>query len=143
MESEYTKAYQDGKLALGTIQYADANAGLRALTVPGSAASTFSGWKKTWSANEPGIYKLVVQGYDAVSNCYSKVGISEPASLANGRDDMAQLNSDIGRWIPDATGWQIQETSNAKSSSDEAAIAADIASVQQDISDLKDEQITK
>lgn len=133
----YTSAYQDGQDSLGTTQYADANAGLQALTIPGSAASNFSGWQKTWRTFEPKFYNSIVQSYGAASDCYFQLGVAEPTSLANGRDDMAQLDGDIFKWIPDAVAWQIQTASTAKLSNDETVIVTDIGVVQQDITALK------
>jgi hypothetical protein len=137
VETDYAKAYQDGKNALGSTQYADANAGLRALTIAGSAASKFSGWQKTWRAYEPNFYNLIVQGYNTASNCYSEVGVTEPASLASWRDGLAQLDADISAWVADATGWQIRETSGTKFSDDEAKVDTDFGMVQRDIDDVK------
>jgi len=137
VKADYAKAYQDGKDALGSTQYKGANAGLRAITVADSAASKFSGWQKTWREYEPKFYDSIVQAYNTASNCYTNVGAPEPPSLGKWRDDMAQLDSDIGAWISDATGWQIRETSSAKFSNDEATVDADFGIVQKDIDDLR------
>ncbi len=136
----YSQAYRDGKKVLGTTQYSDAYTALNALTVSGSAASNFSGWKKVWSTYEPNFYKQIVNGYSVTSNCYYQTGTNEPDSLANWRDDMAQADSDISVWSGDATGWQIQTTSTAELMQAEAKIDADFTAIQKDISDLKNGQ---
>ena len=134
--ANYVAAYQDGKNALGTTQYADGLAGLHALAVPGSAASKFSGWKKVWSEYEPTYYNLIVKGYGTASDCYYNNKQSEPDALANWRDDMGQVDSDIGTWESDATGWQIRDTSTDKLTQDTAKITADLATVKADAASL-------
>ncbi len=133
----YTKAYDDGKVALGTHQYTDASAGLQALMVPGSAASNFSAWHKTWTVYEPSFYDSIVKAYTTGSDCYYGSKQTEPDALANWRDDMVQLDSDITTWGTDATDWQISAKSSTVLKQDEANVNADIAMVQKDLDAFK------
>ena len=133
----YAKAYKDGKEALGTSQYPNASAGLQALTVPGSAASNFSAWHKTWTAYEPSFYDSIVKAYSAASDCYSGSSQTEPDALGTWRDDMAQLDSDIATWASDATDWQVSGKPTAQLTKDGSNIDADFALVQKDLDSFK------
>ncbi len=133
----YAKAYKDGKDALGTSQYPNGSAGLQALTVPGSAASLFSGWHKAWAAYEPSFYDSIVKAYTAASDCYSSINQTEPDTLATWRDDMAQLDSDLNIWGSDATQWQISATPTAQLMKDESNVDSDFSLVQKDLDSFK------
>lgn len=133
----YTTAYQDGKQALGTTQYPNASAGLQAMTVPGSAASNFSGWHKTWNSQEQSLYDLIVKSYSTASDCYYNSNQTEPDVLGNWRDDTAQLDSDISAWGSDATDWQVRAKPTSVLTQDEANISADLTAIQKDLSALK------
>ena len=132
--ASYATAYQNGKNALGTTQYG--NDYMNALAVPGSAASRFSAWRKTWSAYEPTFYDLIVKGYGTASDCYYNNKQTEPDALANWRDDMGQVDSDINSWGGDATDWQIRNVSADKLAQDAAKITADLATVKADAASL-------
>ncbi|MBU6214351.1 hypothetical protein KGM48_00695 [Patescibacteria group bacterium] len=133
----YAKAYKDGKDALGTSQYPNSSTGLQALTVPGSAASNFSAWRKTWSTYEPSFYDSIVKAYTTASDCYSGSNQTEPDALGTWRDDMAQLDSDLNTWGSDAIDWQVSGKTTAQLMKDETSVDADFALVQKDFGLLK------
>lgn len=133
----YTTIYQDGKTALGTTQYSDANAGLAALSNPNSAASRFSAWHRTFLAQQGSLSDQPINAYKTASDCYYNSHLSEPDTIANWRDDMGSLFSDIGVWSNDGVDWQVKGKTTAQLNQDEAAIASDLATVERDLAALK------
>lgn len=133
----YTTIYQDGKTALGTTQYSNASAGLAALSNQGSAASKFSAWHRTFLAQQGSLSDQPINAYKTASDCYYNSHLTEPDAIANWRDDMGSLFSDIGTWGSDAVDWQVKGKTTAQLNQDEATIASDLATVQQDLASLK------
>ena len=130
--------YQEGRDALGTMQYQDVYAGLDALNNPSSAASKFSAWHRTFLSKQSSLIDLTVNAYKTASDCYYNSNLPEPDAIANWRDDMGNVLSDVGRWGLEAASWQIQDkVTTAQLNQDEAAIASDLATVQQDLAALK------
>ena len=133
----YTTIYQDGKAALGTTQYSDANAGLAAFSNPNSAASKFSAWHRTFLAQQGSLSDQPINAYKTASDCYYHSHLPEPDAIANWRDDMGSLFSDIGTWGSDAVDWQVKGKTTTQLNQDEATIASDLTTVQQDLAALK------
>lgn len=133
----YATIYQEGKTALGTTQYSDGNTALTALSNPNSAANKFSAWHRTFLTQQSSLLDQPVNAYKTASDCYYNSHLPEPDAIANWRDDMGNVLSDIGAWGNDAVGWQIETTSNAQLQQDAATIASDLATVQQDLAALK------
>ncbi len=124
----YSSLLTAGKAALGTTQYADANAGVKALNDPSSAASQFGSFRtNTCLKNDPGAN--AISAYQEADNLYSG---TSPAALSNWSEDINNVASDICLWAGDAVSWQIKEKSTAKLHTDEQKITNDLAKAQAD-----------
>lgn len=125
----YTQLFTTGKAILGTTQYADANAGLKAFDDPNSAASLFGSFRtNTCLKNDPGAN--AISAYKEADNLYSG---SSPDALGNWNYDINTAASDICLWAGDAVSWQIKEISNAKLQADQHKVEADFTAVQGDM----------
>jgi hypothetical protein len=127
--AHYVDTWHQGQQILGTTQYADANAGLNAMSDPNSAASKFSAWRKT-SGIEQDI-NTYLNAFNSADAFYS--ADTEPQAISSYRDDMGTLQADISTWVTDAVGWQIHTTDNATMAQDVQTINTDISQVQSDI----------
>lgn len=128
----YVSLLSAGKAALGTTQYADANAGLQALNDPSSAASQLGSFRtNTCLKNDPGAN--AISAYQEADNLYSG---TSPDALGNWNEDINNAASDICLWAGDAVSWQIKEISTAKLHADEQKIADDLTKARSDVQTL-------
>ncbi len=128
----YTQLFVTGKAALGTAQYADANAGLKAFNDPNSAAVHFGTFRtNTCLKNDPGAN--AISAYQEADNLYTD---SSPDALSKWNEDINNTASDICLWAADAVGWQIKEISSAKLHTDEQKVSEDIAKAEVDIKQI-------
>ena len=128
----YLSLLNAGKTALGTTQYADANAGLKALNDPNSNASQLGSFRtNTCLKNDPGAN--AISAYQEADNLFSG---SSPDALGNWNEDVNNAASDICLWAGDAVSWQIKEISTAKLHADEQKVSEDIAKAQLDIKQI-------
>jgi hypothetical protein len=128
----YKQLFATGKATLGTRQYTDANAGLKAFDDPNSAATRFGAFRtNTCLKNDPGAN--AISAYQAADNLYPS---NSPEALGNWNYDMAMLATHICEWAQDGVSWQIKEVTNAQLQADEQKITADFNTVQADMSTL-------
>jgi hypothetical protein len=128
----YTQLFAAGKATLGTTQYADANAGLKAFDDPNSAASRLGSFRtNTCLKNDPGAN--AIKAYQEADNLY--LGTS-PDALGNWNYDINTVASDICLWAGDAVSWQIKEIPATKLHADEQKIATDISRTRIDIKQI-------
>lgn len=128
----YVSLLSAGKVALGTTQYADANAGLRALNDPSSPASQLGSFRtNTCLKNDPGA--SAITAYQDVDNLYSG---TSPDALGSWNEDTNNVASDICLWTGDAVSWQIKEISTAKLHADEQKVSDDLAKARADIKQI-------
>lgn len=128
----YASLLNAGKAALGTTQYADANAGLKALNDPNSAASRLGLFRtNTCLKNDPGAN--VISAYQQADNLYSG---TSPDALGNWNEDINNAASDICLWAGDAVSWQIKEISTTKLHADEQKVSDDLVKAHADIQAL-------
>jgi hypothetical protein len=126
--NHYASLLSAGKVALGTTQYADANAGLKALNDPNSNASKLGSFRtNTCLKNDPGAN--AISAYQEADNLYSG---TSPDALGNWNEDINNAASDICLWAGDAVSWQINEISTTKLHTDEENITSDLAKAQAD-----------
>lgn len=124
----FKQLWQDGKNALGTTQYANANEGLVALNDPTSNASKFSEYKqKENPANDNSMNDALQQ-----ADKYYPSNASDD-KLNTWRIDMIQLSSDMGVWVDKATSWQISEIPTSELNSAEQTVNDDFVTVEKDI----------
>ncbi len=137
MIDSYSTLYGEGKGALGTTPYPNAQIGLKDFEVAGTPAYNFSMWQKTYHAMNPTPFDQMMSVYRTASDCYSTVGTEEPASLTALRDDMGDLDSAISVWAVNAINWQDSVNSDAKLRSDESKVKALFITVKKDVANLK------
>ena len=125
----YTQLFATGKVALGTMQYADANAGLKALNDPSSPASQLGAFRtNTCLKNDPGAN--AIRAYREAEHLYSG---TSPDALGNWNEDVNNAASDICLWAGDAVSWQIKEIPTTKLHTDEQKVSDDLAKARTDI----------
>ena len=117
-----------GKQALGTTQYANANAGLAAFADPNSAASRFRDYRAKSNAERDLFYLKAFQRADSYYTA-----ANEPAAISTWRDDMTQMTGDLIQWVNVAVDWQIRNASTAKLQAAAARVDADLAKAKRDI----------
>ena len=128
----YASLLSAGKVALGTTQYADANAGLKALNDPSSTASQLGSFRtNTCLKNDPGAN--AISAYQEADNLYSG---TSPDALGNWNEDVNNAASDICLWTGDAVSWQIKEGPVTKLHADEQKVVGDLAKARADIQAL-------
>ena len=128
----YVTLLSAGKAALGTTQYADANAGLKALSDPNSPASQLGSFRtNTCLKNDPGTNAM--SAYQEADNLYSG---TSPDALGNWNENINNAASDICLWAGDAVSWQIKEVQATKLQADEQKVAGDLAKARADIQAL-------
>ncbi len=128
----YVSLLGAGKTALGTMQYADANAGLKAFNDPNSAASQFGSFRtNTCLKNDPGAN--AISAYQQADSLYPD---TSPDALGNWNADINDAASDICLWAGDAVSWQIKEISTTKLRADEQKVSDDFAKARADIQAL-------
>ena len=126
--NHFKKLWSDGKLALGTTQYANSYEGLAAIDDPSSSASKFSQYKQTENpANDNTMNDAFTQ-----ADKYYPDSVSDD-NLNTWRIDMIQLSSDMGVWVDKATSWQISEISSNELASAESAVNSDFSKIEKDI----------
>jgi hypothetical protein len=125
----YASLLSAGKATLGTTQYADANAGLKALNDPNSPASQLGSFRtNTCLKNDPGAN--AISAYQEADNLYSG---TSPDALGNWNEDVNNAASDICLWAGDAVSWQIKEIPTTKLHTDEQKVSDDLAKAWTDI----------
>jgi hypothetical protein len=130
--NHYASLLSAGKVALGTTQYADANAGLNALNDPDSNARQLGSFRRnTCLKNDPGAN--AISAYQQADNLYSG---TSPDALGNWNEDINNAASDICLWAGDAVSWQIKEVLATKLQADEQKVAGDLAKARADIQAL-------
>lgn len=128
----YVSLLSAGKTALGTTQYADANAGLKALNDSNSAASRLGLFRtNTCLKNDPGAN--AISAYQEADNLYSG---TSPDALGNWNEDTNNAASDICLWAGDAVSWQIKEVPTTKLQADEQKVSDDLTKARADIQAL-------
>ncbi|MEI6843014.1 MAG: hypothetical protein WCK48_00670 [bacterium] len=128
----YVSLLSSAKTVLGTTQYADANAGLKALNDPSSAASQLGSFRtNTCLKNDPGTNAM--SAYQEADNLYSG---TSPDALGNWNEDINNAASDICLWAGDAVSWQIKEVTTTKLRADEQKVTDDITKARADIQSL-------
>lgn len=131
----YTQLFATGKATLGTTQYVDAYAGVKAFDDPNSAAVRFGAFNTdTCMKNDQGAN--VMNAYRTVSDLYYSAGISSTDDLDNWSYDLNSAVSDICLWAGDAVSWQIKEVSTTKLHADEQKVTDDLTKAHADIQAL-------
>ena len=105
----YEQLFKEGEQAVGTTQYANANAGLAAFNDPTSAASRFRDFRSKTRAE----YDLsFLNAFQKADNYFTAA--NEPKSISTWRDDMGTVQSALSSWVNLAVGWQIRVKSTAE-----------------------------
>lgn len=124
----YAQLFASGKAALGTTQYPNASAGLKAFDDPNSAASKFSNFRKSDNLQNDLSY---LDAFKQADSYYTAA--NEPDAIGTWRDDMTNLTGDLYKWVDDAASWQISEISSAQLKADEQKVNADFAAAKSDV----------
>lgn len=118
-----------GEQALGTTQYATANAGLAAFNDPNSAASRFRDYRQS---PNPESDLSFLTAFKKADNFYTAA--NEPAAISTWRDDMDTVSTALNEWVNLAVGWQIHEKTTPQLQAAEAKIEHDVAKARSDVS---------
>jgi hypothetical protein len=127
----YAQLLALGQRALGSSQYADANAGLAAFSDPNSAASRFRDYRTT--ANPEGDLSFL-GAFKRADSVYTAA--NEPNSISTWRDDMDNAQSDLSTWVTLAAGWQIREHASAQLQAAAHKVDADLAKARRDLANV-------
>lgn len=123
----YANLLSLGEQALGSTEYANANAGLAAFNDPNSAASRFSAYQKHVN---PANDLSFLQAFKKADSYFTAA--NEPAAISQWRNDMSDAQGDLGAWVQDAVSWQIKEISTGKLQADLAKVEKDLAQARAD-----------
>jgi hypothetical protein len=124
----YANLLSLGEQALGSTQYADANAGLAAFNDPNSAASRFSAYRK--KSNPEGDLSFL-NAFKKADNYYTAA--NEPKAISTWRDDMNDVSVALNEWVNLAVGWQIREHTTLRLQAAEHKVTAALAKARLDI----------
>jgi hypothetical protein len=124
----YANLLSLGEQALGSTQYADANAGLAAFNDPNSAASRFSAYRK--KSNPEGDLSFL-NAFKKADNYYTAA--NEPKAISTWRDDMNDASVALNEWVNLAVGWQIREHTTLQLQAAEHKVTAALAKARLDV----------
>ena len=124
----YTSLLSLGEQALGSTQYADANAGLAAFNDPNSAASRFSAYRK--KSNPEGDLSFL-NAFKKADNYYTAA--NEPKAISTWRADMNDASVALNEWVNLAVGWQIREHTTLQLQAAEHKVTTALAKARLDI----------
>jgi hypothetical protein len=124
----YQQLYNEGKQALGTTQYATAQAGVAAFNDPNSAATRFGAYRHTSKVQTDESY---LNAFEKADRVYTAA--NEPKAISSWRDDMGNLTGDLYAWVDLAVSWQIKEKSTGQLEAAEHKIDNDFAAASRDV----------
>lgn len=127
----YASLLSLGEQALGSTQYADANAGLAAFNDPNSAASRFSAYRK--KSNPEGDLSFL-NAFKKADNYYTAA--NEPKAISTWRDDMNDASVALNEWVNFAVGWQIREHTTLQLQAAEHKVTAALAKARLDVANV-------
>jgi hypothetical protein len=117
-----------GESALGSTQYATANAGLAAFSDPNSAASRFRDYRKR--SNPEGDLSFL-NAFKQADRFYTAA--NEPNAISTWRDDMDTATVDLNEFVTLAVGWQIREHTTTQLQASERRVDAALAKARSDV----------
>lgn len=124
----YEQLLSEGEQILGATPYPDAQAGLAAMSDPGSPASRFRDYRQHPNPEQDLSYNEAFTKADA-----SYTASDEPAALGAWREHMTEAQSELVAWIQDAASWQISEIPTTKLHADAAKVRHDLAAARKNI----------
>lgn len=120
--NHYERLLHAGEQAVGTTQYATANAGLAAFNDPNSEASHFRDWQTQSKAKSDLSF---LDAFGKADNYYN--ASNEPNSMGAWRDEMNLAQQDLYEWVNLAVGWQIREHTTAQLRASEKRVERTLA----------------
>lgn len=127
----YANLLSLGEQALGTTQYANANAGLSAFNDPNSAASRFSVYRK--KSNPEGDLTFL-SAFKKADSYYTAA--NEPKAIAEWQNDMNDASVALNEWVNVAVGWQIREHTTLQLQAAEQKVTAALAKARLNIAQV-------
>jgi hypothetical protein len=124
----YANLLSLGEQALGSTQYASANAGLAAFNDPSSAASRFSAYRK--KSNPEGDLSFL-NAFKKADNYYTAA--NEPSAISTWRDDVNDASVALNEWVNVAVGWQIREHTTLQLQTAEHKVTAALSKARLDV----------
>lgn len=123
--------FASGVQAAGRSQYANASAGLAAMSDPSSEAASFRAYQLT---RDPLGDHSYTAAFAAVSKYYTLADV--PNSLSTWDDDMNNVAVALFNWVTNTPDWQIGQISTAKFRVLEAAVVTAINQARAEINNV-------